>query len=271
MGTTGSITKDKSKRAWLIENQLNPLIADLTFQSTITNFAIVVSVMPPDWPPAKPYVKLDRRDRALWSSVVGDFRLYDAADFPGTADLYVGDALRALRQIPDKYLLANEAEIVAQAFEKARCAYHLKEHGALPTPGRTPPSSSARHNEPAPELKEDHREQIVVQWPQDAELRAAPAFAGYGDEGMDTLLLIEALLAANSNGLYAVDGHDVGSGTCNFFVVAENRDAAVERLIALARTGELPKGVRIGVHDAGETSLRAVFPKGLGHFSLMGD
>jgi hypothetical protein len=55
-------------------------------------------------------------------------------------------------------------------------------------------------------------------------------------------------LEAVSRGEYVVDGHDVGSGTLNVFIYAEDSkvNSAITLVIRFFEQGKLPTGMRIG-------------------------
>jgi len=59
---------------------------------------------------------------------------------------------------------------------------------------------------------------------------------------------IEDALEVVSGGKYSVDGHDVGSGTVNVFLYAEDSkvDLAISTIVRFFEQGKLPKGMRIG-------------------------
>ncbi len=75
---------------------------------------------------------------------------------------------------------------------------------------------------------------------------------------------------------YVSDGNDIGSGTTNFYLYAEDAhvDSVVKELIDMQRRKLLPAGMRIGVaiyKDAKrrEWDYRPVYPKGLTQFDIM--
>ena len=108
----------------------------------------------------------------------------------------------------------------------------------------------------------DKRTQIVVQWPDAA--------------GTEALLAVEETIAAAESDLFEVDGNDIGSGTFNVFIYAEDRklQAVIDKLIALRKAGKVPDGMRIAVAqytDATRTDwiYKPVYPAGLKSFELM--
>lgn len=105
--------------------------------------------------------------------------------------------------------------------------------------------------------------QIVVQWfdssPPNSSTRADP--------------LLD-LLYMRSDDLYVVDSFDLGGGTMNVFLYAEDPDPAVKHVVELSEEGLLPMGMRIGVAetrggDQTTRHYRPVYPTGLGDFQLI--
>lgn len=105
--------------------------------------------------------------------------------------------------------------------------------------------------------------QIVVQWfdnsPPDSSTRADP--------------LLD-LLYMRSGDLYVVDSFDLGGGTMNVFLYADDPGPAVMRVIQLSEEGLLPMGMRIGVAetrggDQATRHYRPVYPANLKDFQLI--
>ena len=87
---------------------------------------------------------------------------------------------------------------------------------------------------------------------------------------------IEDALEAVSGGKYSVDGHDVGSGTVNVFLYAEDSkvDLAISTIVRFFEQGKLPKGMRIGraiyEDEKGRNwHFQPVYPPGLAKFDIM--
>ena len=108
--------------------------------------------------------------------------------------------------------------------------------------------------------------QIVVQWldPPDASTPSVDVDA------------IEGLLEGAGENLYLVDGHDMGGGTTNVFLYAEDDvvDDAAALIIALFEDEKLPQGMRLAkaVYKNAERSewhFEPLYPKGLSHFDIM--
>jgi hypothetical protein len=105
------------------------------------------------------------------------------------------------------------------------------------------------------------RKQIVVQWFDDKSRQAMP---------VKQVHEMEDLLETESNSLFQVDGHDIGSGTINIFLFADDDNAAVRHLIEIYEAGLLPRGMRIGVEDSSEkgSAYRPVYPAELTTFDI---
>jgi len=262
--TTDPIPKEQSRQIWLLEQKFNAGLKKRSFHSPRQQYGLWVEATPPrpEWfqsASPKAEVKLDRRDGAIRTVVVGDFDRYKASSLAEGVDLFVGDAERAIRQVPAKYLLPDEVQPIIEELERARRAYHLEHTGFVP---ERCGESGGPIQSPAYDEGDDAAVepiQIVVQW-------LDGQFQSMGDPASDQLSSIEEVLETGSNGLYYVDGHDSGSGTINIFLYTDAEEAALAQLIALAEQGVLPSGVRIGLPEAAR--VRAVYPPGLREFEL---
>lgn len=107
------------------------------------------------------------------------------------------------------------------------------------------------------------RTQIVAQWTD------AP--------GLDALIPIEDVLIEEEDGIFEVDGHDIGSGTFNVFIYAEDAkvDSAVRHIIDMVERGKIPEGMKLAVAqylDAERTdwTFKPVYPADLKSFAILG-
>ncbi|MDR3525669.1 MAG: hypothetical protein P4L57_00200 [Rhizomicrobium sp.] len=116
---------------------------------------------------------------------------------------------------------------------------------------------------PTAKARLSHKTQIVVQW------------LNGGNDGPSVAHLFDAenRLENESSGLYIVDGNDIGGGTFNVFIYADDAqvDVVVHKLIAMH--DQLPNGMRIGVavyKDAQrkDWTFRPVYPDGLREFYI---
>jgi len=108
--------------------------------------------------------------------------------------------------------------------------------------------------------------QVVLQWLDTAE----------GGMGLQEIHKIEDALEVVSGGKYSVDGHDVGSGTVNVFLYAEDSkvDLAISTIVRFFEQGKLPKGMRIGRAIYEDEKCRnwhfqPIYPSGLAEFDIM--
>jgi hypothetical protein len=108
--------------------------------------------------------------------------------------------------------------------------------------------------------------QIVLQWLDTAQ----------GSMELREVHKIEDTLEALGNGSYSVDGHDIGSGTVNVFLYAEDSkvDAAIAVVIRFFEQGKLPKGMQIGRaiyadQKRKDWRYQPVYPPGLAEFDIM--
>jgi hypothetical protein len=104
--------------------------------------------------------------------------------------------------------------------------------------------------------------QIIAQWSDAA--------------GLDELFVIEDTIIEAAGDLFEVDGHDVGSGTFNVFIYADDGavDATVAKLIQLREKDKVPNSMKIGVAqytnaERSDWTFKPVYPAGLKSFELM--
>ena len=104
--------------------------------------------------------------------------------------------------------------------------------------------------------------QIVAQWSDDADF--------------DFLAAIAERLITSARDTYEVDGHDVGSGTFNVFIYADDAkvDAAIALVIQLCKEGVIPPEMKLGVAvyqdvERTEWTFRPEYPPSLSEFELM--
>ena len=108
--------------------------------------------------------------------------------------------------------------------------------------------------------------QVVLQWLDTAE----------GGMGLQEIHKIEDALEAASGGKYFVDGYDVGAGTVNVFLYAEDSkvDLVIATILRFFEQGKLPKGMRIGraIYEDEKRKnwhFQPVYPPGLAEFNIM--
>jgi hypothetical protein len=104
--------------------------------------------------------------------------------------------------------------------------------------------------------------QFVAQWSDDADY--------------DELIEIENALIDEAEDLFEVDGHDIGSGTFNVFMYAEDGsvEASIARVIQLFEDGRLSPNMKLGVavYEDQEREIwtfKPAFPLDLNEFELI--
>jgi hypothetical protein len=105
--------------------------------------------------------------------------------------------------------------------------------------------------------------QVVAQWLLSAE--ATPL-------DVQQYFAAELVIEGECGDVCYVDGNDIGSGTFNVFLYAQDVDAAVALLRRLHESGRLPRGMRVGVADytnaeRTDWTYRPVYPDDLTSFS----
>lgn len=275
MLTSDPISKELSRRTWLLETALNKRLSGREFRSPEQRCFLWIQTLPNNHGMRSPRenAKRDRRDGWVQSIVFGDFERYKTASLADAVDLFVLDAQRAIRQVPAKFLIPEEAEQLIIELENARKEYHIEHTGHIPARSdvkvrslnRPMPSGELHDEAEADELDQ----QIVLQWPDNRRL-SPDAKQFYASGGADDISALEDMIELEAAGLYYVDGHDIGAGTLNIFLYAKDREVAIKKLIALAKAKSLPEGVRIGVPMENSVSFRAHYPPGLKTFGLMG-
>lgn len=107
--------------------------------------------------------------------------------------------------------------------------------------------------------------QIVVQW-------------ASSSNGLSTFQLFQVqhiLDDRAQQGGYNSDGNDVGSGTTNFYLYADDKrvDAVVRELITMQQQKLLPDGMQVGIAEYKDAnrkdwSYRPAYPATLKHFDI---
>jgi hypothetical protein len=107
--------------------------------------------------------------------------------------------------------------------------------------------------------------QIVLQWIDNKQ----------GSIDLQKIHQMEDDLEKASGGKYFVDGHDIGSGTLNIFLYAEDAmvDSTIVFVVHLFEQGKLPKGMRLGraIYDDEKRTnwhFQPVYPPNLRAFDI---
>ncbi|MFC2954176.1 hypothetical protein ACFOOP_19730 [Marinicaulis aureus] len=264
--TSSDLPKERSRDFFALEEGVRSSLKTMSFKSPKQTFGVWVVALPPNdlRPPEREEVKVDRRDGVVSTTVIGDFDAYKSAKPSEAIDLFVLDVIRALRQVPEKFLLVEDREKIIEILKGARIEFY-KTHfeGKMPKDLTVDMAASSRAN-----INEEEKIQIVVQF-DDATPLPENALENYSEGEKDDIFALEELLEKNSGDTYEVDGHDFGSGTVNIFLYCINPDPAVRRLLSLIDSHKLMPEIRIGIADTGRGRLRAVYPPELREFDLI--
>jgi hypothetical protein len=65
-----------------------------------------------------------------------------------------------------------------------------------------------------------------------------------------------------------VDGHDMGAGEMNIFVLTDEPRAAFDRIKVLIGTAELMRELKVAYQEIGKSQFTVVHPPGLTQFSI---
>lgn len=92
----------------------------------------------------------------------------------------------------------------------------------------------------------------------------------WGDQAgdFDFLVRIEDVLIANLSELHDVDGHDMGSGEANIFIITHDPLLAFSEIKPVL-AGQLEMNdVRIGYRPINEDAFTVLWPEGLDEFNV---
>lgn len=98
--------------------------------------------------------------------------------------------------------------------------------------------------------------QIVIQWDEEA----------IGD--FDSLIEVENILYERLSVNHEVDGHDMGSGEANIFIITENPKQAFEEIRQALQSETCWSDVRIAYREISGEEYVPLWPKGLRGFSV---
>jgi hypothetical protein len=97
----------------------------------------------------------------------------------------------------------------------------------------------------------------VLQW-------STPSLAG----GYDALIEIEGLLIDRLNDRVDVDGHDVGSGEMNIFILTNDPQAAFEQVRVILERRNIWSAVRVAYREISGNTFVILWPKHLTEFEV---
>jgi hypothetical protein len=103
----------------------------------------------------------------------------------------------------------------------------------------------------------DVRYQLVLQW-------SSASVAG----GYDTLVEVEDLLIAKLRDQTKVDGHDIGSGEMNIFILTNDPKACFENVRATLQSHEMLASIRVAYREVSGNKYVILWPKDLTEFEV---
>src|SRR4029077_19747272 len=98
--------------------------------------------------------------------------------------------------------------------------------------------------------------QLVLQWP----------FSSNAD--YDRLISLEEKIQDGLGELGIVDGHDYGSGEMNIFIHTNEPEVVFAKVKSMLDLGNEADKLKAGYRDFDEEYYVAIYPQGLGHFSV---
>ena len=98
--------------------------------------------------------------------------------------------------------------------------------------------------------------QLVLQWP-------ASTIADY-----DAMVAIEGLLIEGLSNDNQVDGHDVGSGEINIFIITNNPERAFSEVRRVLGERDIWSDARVAYREVAKTEYTPLWPSDLKDFSV---
>lgn len=98
--------------------------------------------------------------------------------------------------------------------------------------------------------------QLVIQWP-------ATSIKDY-----DAMVNVEDMLIERLTGLHEIDGHDVGSGEVNIFILTSDYEKAFDEVEAVLKDHSLWVDARVAYREIDKSEYTVLRPKGLNEFNV---
>jgi hypothetical protein len=98
--------------------------------------------------------------------------------------------------------------------------------------------------------------QLVLQWPY------------YSKTDYDRLISLEETIRDGLGDIGIVDGHDYGSGEMNIFIHTNEPEVVFAKVKSMLDLGNESDKLKAGYRDFDEDGYVAIYPQGLGHFSV---
>ncbi|MBC7932260.1 MAG: hypothetical protein H7Z38_17020 [Rubrivivax sp.] len=257
-------------------DRLTPYAAKIDANVTFVFFA---SVTDPNVGSTPETTSFNRRDKSLyvWANI--DHGMWKAAASKAKIGLFSECLLRCVDLIDDKHLSTQgKAELSEQIRSAQTQLMNEAGDGSAQLRGASLKQSSSFASVVESATIDDEAEiQVVLQWQATLEKTASGLgvvlHTGQRESALGVdLSSLEDFLESQSNGLYVVDGHDVGGGKVNIFLYTTDVAAAVKMLVDFAGQGSLPSGVRIAVGDTSNNDDRAyrqVYPDDGAAFEIL--
>jgi hypothetical protein len=93
-------------------------------------------------------------------------------------------------------------------------------------------------------------------------------FAGGSDEDLRALIRAEDILSAKLGDIADVDGHDIGSGEMNIFVITSDPKEVFSRIRELLAVNPLMSTMKAAYREAAGNPYIIVWPDNLTRFSV---
>src|SRR5580698_9939103 len=87
-------------------------------------------------------------------------------------------------------------------------------------------------------------------------------------EDYDALCKLEGSISSCLDELGEVDGHDMGVGEFNIFVVTDHPKVAFEKIKSLGVIVDFMPNLKAAFRDIGKDEYAVIFPSGLDHFAV---
>jgi hypothetical protein len=93
-------------------------------------------------------------------------------------------------------------------------------------------------------------------------------FAGASAEDRDAMIALEEAIIRVLDDAGDVDGHDVGSGEMNVFILTDDPKLAFERIKHLVGTSRFMSDTKVAYREIGTDVFRVLFPPGVTRFQI---
>ncbi len=173
-----------------------------------------------DQSPPKDSASYKPRRKELYSSIYLDAKKWPNASGKERTLFFAQGLIRAIEQMPDRWVTSDEkrqlCDVVCETLSELAPGANLLLGGGPALVGET-----------------DDVWQLVISLPEGE------------THSIEDISVIEDRLEALSRGLFDIDGHDLGVGGANIFLLTTAPEEATAWLSRLEQDGQLPKGSTI--------------------------